>query len=242
MNGVTVSTRLDTTSKEKLVQRIATVMSWRRAQLQFPLGKDEFESVVEAMYGTEVRALQLRLAELAPSAILWRNRVKMTIGHKQLDLPHATHERGTPVIETGYAQPGPTLPLDAPHYETLVAWMHMAADIDRELSNAFAIVDGMVKELGTYGQVLRMWPGVAEWLPDRGKLSASANQTRRSALPAKFKVHLLSESRTRVARELRVWEMKAELEHIDMLLATCLMVRDAHGAATDAAFHPAAWV
>jgi hypothetical protein len=238
----TTSTRLDVSSKDRLKTRVGSALSWRRSQLPFPLDKEQVEEIVTALYGPEVRQLQLRLAELAPMSLEWASGVKMNVSGNVFVVPHQTHENGTPVVETGWKRPPDVLPHDSPHYGTLLTWIQGARDIDREIHNAASIVHSIIDTLGTYGQMLRLWPGVAQWLPDRGKLATSAQQTRRSSLPTDYQVSLRTDSGSTLRKVLKLWEVKAELEKIDTLLAVCLMARAATGEQTEGNYYTKVWI
>lgn len=241
------NTRLDQNSKDTIIVRVQRVLSFRRATLKFPLDKEQVEDIAAFLYTPNARMLMMQLADVCPDVVNWESGIAVTVSGHSFVIPHHTHDQGTPAPCRGYGRRQMRLEEvtpDTPHYTDLMDWVQDARRLDCETSNLQSIVSAVVNQLGTYGQVLRLWPNVHEWLPNRDKLRNSAQQQRRSSLPADFRVTLREHPGTPSAVcTLKLWEMKDKLIDVDTKLAMALMTKAAMGNTTDnGSYSPPVWV
>jgi len=246
-NEYSTNTRLDQASKDAIITRVQRVLSFRRATLKFPLDKEQVEDIAAFLYGHDARMLMMQLADLCPDVINWESGIGVMVSGRAFIIPHQTHDQGTPAPCRGYGRRMTRLEEvtpDTPHYTDLMDWVQDARRLDCEIMNLQSIVSAVVNQLGTYGQVLRLWPNVHEWLPNRDKLRNSAQQQRRSSLPTEFRVTLREHLGTPSAvYTLKLWEMKDKLIDVDTKLAMALMTKAAMGNTTDnGSYSPPVWV
>lgn len=230
--------RLDQNSKDTIITRVQRVLSFRRATLPFPLDREQVEDLATHVFGRDARMLMMQLADMCPDAVNWEAGIIVVVEDATLSIPHYTHEsRGTPAPARGYGRrhkPSERLLPGMPYYQELVDWTNAARRLDCETSNLQSVVGAVVNQLGTYGQVLRLWPNVHEWLPNRDKLRNSAQQQRRSSLPTEFRVTLCERpGAPSVTCALKLWEMKDKLIDVDTKLAMALMTKAATGKTGD---------
>lgn len=238
------NTRLDQTSRDAISTRVSRVLTFRRATLPFPLDREQVEDLATHVFGRDARMLMMQLADMCPDAVNWEAGIIVVVKDATLSIPHYTHEsRGTPAPARGYGRrhkPSEELLPGMPYYQELVDWINDARRIDWETWNIQSVVSAVLSQLGTYGQVSRLWPNVCQWLPNRDKLRTSAQQTRRSSLPTEFRVGWRdSPNMASVTRTLKLWEMKDKLIDVDTKLAMALMTKAAMGKTGDDDVYPA---
>jgi len=207
--------RLNDYLREQINQTVKNYLSWLRAKIEpIIVTEEDREDLIRAAYGDDVRDLQLRLYALAPDA------VETSYGTSLRFRMERENETDAPIARTvtlshGDRRPSYDLPrnnlLNPAIYPGMLEWLQACHAMDVMIAKDCNFVHTLCEQLGTYGQLLRLWPDFIQYLPGKERLEVARNQKKRSAVQAEYEFAM--------GKKLTRWDVQDRLHRINTRLA-----------------------
>jgi len=233
----TANTRLNDYLRNDCRDVVRNLLSWRMATIEPPFTDDDHEQLLRTFWGDDVRDAQLRLHALNHEAVNMgsHTRLHFRVNDKRYGVL-LQFEKHKPVIE-GYDHR--KVQYDPALWPGMTDWLQECISMmDRHGKDIYAVAK-TVEALGTYGQLLRMWPDFVQYLPGADRLAIARTQVRRSPLPSEFPFS--SEGRKTLSR----FELQEKLHDVTTRLAEGALLKsiykDADGQMNKMTYTPKAW-